>query len=537
MQPPRFIAVAALTVATAVAISGCVAAKDVALEAQCAVVAQTIGKLRAPDGSGPMSSVDLGADPSIYQTAWKLRAAARAHIDAHPGSRASLERAMLRGINGPETIETDPTLEGLELRTTAALGLSVLQPDEATRTEIADAIEQYRVGNGYQLGAGEPASPYGTLIATEALHAIGASVPRAVKQDLGRKLRDLPPADLNSLDEVIVPVVASWAYASSSEEVHAKGLPLAKWMSIALEAAPSGQTLAIGAQLSFVAQQAHAVADVPRRAFEKLSVDGGWGSEAGGTPDPKATFYATMLGQQSTGLSNYLKSGRGVVGWMGLLREPRMSDIYAQVRSAEICDEGISLNKRRAERTVKRLLEAGQSSITDIAKACYISDRFNKPLMDTAQVGVELQQIAAKPISFDTAAELKTAANLCRVPIVGPVNVLAGESPSVYGVATDLLSPDKYWPGSANTEAPVVRPVPEGYQLLMDFALRAASSPKDGKPADLTAFECGRFICPISHDGSGDEASDTPRLKDQIIGLELAANHQKEIAIRLIAVN
>jgi hypothetical protein len=500
----------------------------------CASTTDVIHDIEAPDRSGPLDIVDLQGDLSIYETAWRLRAAHESGISNISGTRKAVRTALIKAATGSPDAKFSDSIDGLELTATAAAGVAQLGPTAAEAEQLARAIGQYETGTGYALERGDSSSPYATLIATDALDALNVPIPQEVVAHLDVASAHLPKVSVASLDETIAPVVAAYAHSVSKKSLQVKKLPLAEWIRVVDTAEQSGQTLAISALLHEVAMKAGVHVPVPLHQFKKLKASGGWAVQRGGEPDPRATFYAIKAGLQSKGLKRYLSSGKANIGWFGLVKQPSISTIYTEMRTSEICSSKPSLQANVAAKLLKIASSSGSLPLLDVGRICYLEDRFGVTVFDRKQLSADLRGVEQSGLTFDAAVEFKATSAACGIQPDGRVHLVQSDSVSSYGYGNALLEPSPGWPGIVGEVNPVLRPVPEGYAILLDQALLLRDENKAIRNKEADRFSCGNLICPISHNMEGDSSSQSPKLIDQVVMLELVAGSKVDRANSIV---
>lgn len=82
--------------------------------------------------------------------------------------------------------------------------------------------------------------------------------------------------------------------------------------------------------------------------------------------------------------------------------------------------------------------------------------------------------------------------------------------------------------------SPVLRPVPEGYSILLDQALLLRNEDSAIRKKEVDRFRCADQICLISHGRRGGSSSESPKLLNQVVMLELVAGSKVDRANSIV---
>jgi hypothetical protein len=518
------IGAAALAVLLGLTSAGCTGDRSPAtpLAAACKTATYIVQNLQTGDHSGLYQVDSLTPKLSVYQTTWRLRAAKQLRIKIAPDSdEASLRKSLLQIALGPEASDSDPGIEGLELRATAALGLSTLDLQGPQRSLVANEIAKYRTGGDYRLTLSERPSIYGTYLALQALSSLRADIPNVVQESLAQKTTHLPKASFETLDDVIIPTLGAYALSGAKpKDVGLTPEKLQNWNSLIAAAPQDGVSLSLAANLRMLAAEAK----VPYNAdwnFEDLQSTGAWAPQAGVAPDPQSTYYAAVLKLTNTKVSRFLKSGRALVGWLPQAGDPTIQSDYLAVRIADICPTAPKLARKGLQAEL-RSLSAGGASVLDLARICYIEERRNLAVVPHADLKQQLAKLAAKKMSFEDAVELRTASDLCDIAVDKPVQLPSASQPSRYHyVGKNFLDASSGWHGTTNGGRSTHLNLPSGYALLVDSALREASKGSVNSRYDsLKQFAFKQYYGPISKREKADLNSANPTVSAYVSALE-----------------
>ncbi|WP_144757278.1 hypothetical protein [Curtobacterium pusillum] len=488
------------------------------LQAACRTASTLIGDLRVADQSGIYQVDDISAAPSVYQTTWRLKAAkiARKQI-VRRDDRATVRDALLKIAVGGESSDADPGLEGLELRTTAALGLATLPLEPSQRELIARSIDAYRAGGEYRLTKSDDPTPYATFIATSALHALHAPVPDEVRGSLASTVSSLPVATYNSLDEIIVPRVGSYLAAGGTlPSGVVTGATLRKWNTLIGQQSPDALSLSLTANLHTIADLAQLNPPTPVFSFSNLNSGGGWAAQAADVPDPKITYYATVLGLRSTNLQGYLSSGRGQDGWLPQPAEPTIQSAYLAERAADICPSVPRLNAALMQKRLRAATSDG-ASVLDLARICYLEKQRKLSVVPHTDLASQFAELATQTMTFEDAVELRVASKECHVTVSKPVTLNDSGQPSRYHyLGAAFLKKTSTWAGTTNSVRTQRLAIPSQYELIVNAVLKASPT----VPAKVHQFKCGNYYCGISKNGRGDSRSASPTTATFVVALE-----------------
>lgn len=510
-------ALAAVMLVSAAACTNNTSASD-PLQSGCRTARTLIRNLRVADRSGIYQVDDLSAAPSVYQTTWRLQAAKSAGKRILRSSdRDTVRNALLSIAVGGESSDADPGLEGLELRTTAALGLATLPIEPSQRELVGRSLDAYRVGGEYRLTKGDEPSAYATFIATSALHAIKAPVPDEVRRSLASAVAKLPGATYDSLDETIVPRVGSYLAAGGTlPNSVVTATTLAGWNRIVEREPQDALSLSLAANIRNIADLANVTEPASTKDFSDLESGGGWAAQQADAPDPKMTYYATVLGLKSQGFQGYLNSGRGQKGWLPQPAKPTIQSAYLAERVAEICSSTPRLNASLLQKQLRTATAAG-TSVLDLARVCSLEKHRKLSVVPHAVLSSQFAELATQPMTFEEAVELRLASKECNVTVEKPVRLQDRGQPSRYHyVGAAFLKKTHTWAGAA--DAVVTKPlaIPGQYELILNAVLKAPPT----SIAKVQQFKCGSYYCGISKDGHGDASSATPTIATLVVALE-----------------
>jgi hypothetical protein len=310
---------------------------------------------------------------------------------------------------------------------------------------------------------------------------------------------------------------------------------VARWASIVRGAGASAQSLALAAHLTEIAQELGMRKPSFANSFDSLELNSGWAAEPGGSPDAQATAYATTLGLNQNNLRDYLESGRGVAGWPEGLKAPDIESIYSGLRIAEMCGEADHVDPQAASSHLRPLIKDGGLSLLDIGRLCYIERKLSKTLLERDELATEFSQIVQRGVTFDEAVELKVAAHECDLPIAEPVTIISDGSIASYGaISLNFLDAASGWAGVDGETTPTLRTLPKEYALFVDRALIVSEGTAKERTSEIRRFKCDGVYCPISKSDTGDRSSDSPRLREQLMALEVISEVPQNRALRII---
>jgi hypothetical protein len=264
--------------------------------------------------------VDLEATPSLYSTAWHLRAATAAGVALPELSRDQSAAWLTSVIDGSGAFQGISRLESIQLAVQALRDLGVEPPKHT-----AAALEELRKGDLYANNAGSEPSWAATALAMEALLAAGLTPPRGLAAAVRAGL-PLTTASSSTPDAWLNLLLPQWALAdqllSPSERTPLRA-SLAAELGRAHEAvlaAPLGEvTIFVMAELVTIAR-ANGLAglDFSEPSWQALETPAGYLATAIGDPRPSMfnTYYAGVLGYRpGPHLADYLRYSAAPRGW------------------------------------------------------------------------------------------------------------------------------------------------------------------------------------------------------------------------------
>lgn len=519
--------VAALAVSLLLA--GCASAKahEAPLQQACRTSETVISSIEQVDDSGIYQVDDLAAAPSVYQTTWRLLGAHEIGMSLIEGNaRNSVRHNLINVALGPESYLGDPGLEGLELHTTAAIGLAALRASPQQRQRIAEVIDGYRVGGEYRATKSEEPSAYATYVAVQALAALDAPVPDEVERSLARSVVKLPEPTYQSLDDIIVPRVGAFALAGGklpSKTVNRS--VLRKWKSLIAQSSEDGLAVSLASNITTIGKTMGIEVDYDGSAFYALRSGGGWAPQRGAAADAKTTYFAAHLGLRQLGLKRYLRSLQAKAGWLPEPGAPTVQGTYLAVRAAAKCAKHADLNPQRVASALQMDPEA-ETSLLDLARLCYIEGQLNIDIVPHEDLTAPLKALAKNARTFDESVELRLASKLCKTPIDAPLHLKPAVERSRYHYAgAEFVAKSPGWGGV--TVPPRTKPIKlsKGYKLLLDSVLQ-------GNESEIPSmFRCGTFYCPIAKNGRGDSSSASPTLASMVTAIEGLSGNDRGYAI------
>ena len=291
-----------------------------------------------PQSGGYGYVVDLEATPSLYATAWHLRAATAGGAAlpqlSHPQTAAWLSGV----IDGDGSFQGISRLESIQLAVQALRDLGTPLPKHT-----GAALEELRRGDLYSLDSGSEPSWPATALALEALFPAGLAPPPGLAAALRTGL-PLTTASASTPDSWLNLLLPQWAVAdqllSASERA-----PLRATLAAALGRVHGA---VLGAPLSevtiFVMAEVVRIArangleglDFPESAWRALETPAGYLATAAGDPRPSMfnTYYAGVLGHHpGQRLADYLRYSAGPRGWRMDVGPP---DVKASFYSLEV---------------------------------------------------------------------------------------------------------------------------------------------------------------------------------------------------------
>ncbi|MER5915151.1 hypothetical protein ABT124_33010 [Streptomyces sp. NPDC001982] len=234
---------------------------------------------------------------SLYETAWRLRLAARSGHDpralADPDRLRGWMRAAERGRLGSSGL---PAVAQVDLAVDALLTAG----GTVDRTDVARTLESLRTGGGYRTGpSAHTADPGGTAVAVRVLTRLELPVPEPVRAANSRALAGLSARDAAEAPGRAVPVLETAAAlgVTGADRARAAGLAEAAQSALArLDVDP----VRLSSEAALRAAASRLGARLPRFDPEtcdgRVLRDGGIGLPGAGQSDPQATYWALRLG-------------------------------------------------------------------------------------------------------------------------------------------------------------------------------------------------------------------------------------------------
>ncbi|MFD5586079.1 hypothetical protein ACFWII_20015 [Streptomyces sp. NPDC127063] len=234
---------------------------------------------------------------SLYETAWRLRLAARSGQDPHrlvDAGRlrrwtAAAERGRLDGSGLPAVAQVDLAVDAL-----------LTSGGTVDRAAVSATLEALRSGGGYRTApAADRTDPGSTAVAVRVLTRLGLPVPEPVRAAVPRDLAALPGAAAADVPGRVVPVLQTAAAlgVTGADRARAARLAEAAQASLARLDADAVRLSAEGALREAAGRLgAHLPPFDAATCDGRVLPDGGVGLPGARESDPQATYWALTLG-------------------------------------------------------------------------------------------------------------------------------------------------------------------------------------------------------------------------------------------------